>query len=243
MDRKKPLAVITGAGRGIGRACAELLQHDYTIVVLDLKGAEEAAKELGHGAIGITADITSEASCAEAALRVRELGGAEALVHCAGIFVGFGVPLADMAPASFETQMKVNVDGTFIVVHAFCPVLNANARVVLFSSRVARLGTTRMEIHDATNGHYSASKAAVNSLVKSFALELAPRGVRVNGVAPGPIATDMATGKERGIVEHVPLGRMGTPQEVAKCVRFLVSDDSSYVTGHVLDVNGGMSMF
>lgn len=243
MDKKRPLAVITGAGRGIGRACAELLQRDYTIVILDLKGAEEAAKDLGHGAIGITADITSEASCAEAALRVRELGGAEALVHCAGIFVGFGVPLAEMPPANFETQMKVNVDGTFLVLHAFCPVLNADARVVLFSSRVARLGTTRMEIHDATNGHYSASKAAVNSLVKSFALELAPRGIRVNGVAPGPIATDMAAGKEQGIVAHVPLGRMGTPQEVAKCVRFLVSEDSSFVTGHVLDVNGGMSMF
>lgn len=93
MDKKRPLAVITGAGRGIGCACAELLQPDYTIVVLDMKGAEEAARELGHGAIGITADITSEDSLAEAALRVRELGGAEALVHCAGIFVGFGVPL------------------------------------------------------------------------------------------------------------------------------------------------------
>lgn len=242
MSTPKPVAAITGGARGIGYACAELLAPQYDVIIMDINGAEEAAQKIGNGARGLALDITDNASCMAAARTAEGLGGVDALIHCAGIFAGFGVTLADMDPATFAKQMRVNVDGTFLVMHAFAPALKDASSVVLFSSRVARTGTTRMAISEPTNGHYCASKAAVNSLVKSFALELAPRGIRVNGVAPGPIATEMAHGKA-GIIEYVPLGRKGTPQEVAKCVHFLISDDSSFVTGQILDVNGGMSMF
>lgn len=242
MATQKPIAAITGAARGIGYACAELLAPHYDVAIMDIKGAEETAQKIGRGARALTLNITDEASCKSAAQAIKERGGADVLIHCAGIFAGFGVPLAEMDPATFKKQMNVNTDGTFLVMHAFIPVLKDSARVVLFSSRVGRTGTNRMSIAEPTNGHYCASKAAVNSMVKSYALELAPRGIRVNGVAPGPVATEMAHGSA-GIVEYVPLGRKATPEEIAKCVRFLISDDSSFVTGHILDVNGGMSMF
>lgn len=239
----KPIAVIIGGASGIGNACAQLLSEEYTVGIADIRGAEEAAAKLGNGAFGITLDITDAEACEAAAQKVREFGEVDVLVHCAGIFTARNDLLGDMKVADWDILMRVNLHGTFYAVRAFIPTLRDSARVVLISSRAGRCGSTRMDIHMPTSGHYCASKAAVNSLVKSFALELAPRGIRVNGVAPGPIQTPLTTpNSDSFILPYVPLGRRGTPAEIAKSVRFLCSEDSSFITGHMLEVNGGMSM-
>ena len=244
MDNQKPLAIITGGASGIGKACAQLLNEEYRIIIADMKGAKEAARELSPDAQGMEVDISDFKSCQSMAERIGEQGGVDVLVHCAGIMNGVGVTMEDLPVESWDKLLQVNLSGTYYIVKALTPYIHDHGRIVLISSRVGRTGTNRMDIHMTTCGHYCASKAGVNSITKSFALELAPRGIRVNAVAPGPIVTPLATPKsDEHILPFVPLGRRGTPLEIAKGVRFLCSDDSSYITGHILDINGGMNMF
>ena len=239
---EKKIAVITGGASGIGRACAELLSREYRVIVADIKDAESTASTL-EGARGIWVDVSDLASCEALAAEVGAMGGAEVLVHCAGIMNGRGMALDELPVDMWSQLMQVNFNGTFFMMRAFSPVLHDGGRVVFISSRVGRTGSNRMDIRMVTGGHYCAAKAGVNSLTKSFALELAPRGIRVNAVAPGPILTPIAQpGSDSVILPYIPLGRRGTPLEVAQGVRFLCSEESSYITGHVLDINGGMNM-
>lgn len=239
-----PIMVITGGASGIGAACAQLMAKDYKIVIADLKGAEESAASLGNENVGVEIDVSSPKSCLETVQYIREkVGLIDVLVHCAGILNGRGLRLDELSSEMWNQMMAVNLTGTFNVVQSFGAIMKNNGRIVLVSSRAGKTGAQRMDIKQPTGGHYCAAKAAVNSLVKSFAIEFAPRGIRVNGVAPGPVKTPMATaGADNLILPWVPLGRRADPEEIAKGIRFLTSDDSSFITGHMLDINGGMSM-
>ena len=239
-------ALITGGTTGIGRATAELFIQEGARVAItgqDAARVAEAAAALGHGTVGLRADASSAADMAEVARRLQaEFGQLDVVFANAGI--AHPRPLADVDDAHIDQQFGVNVKGVIYTVQKLLPVLRRPASIVLTASTVAELGTANMSV-------YAATKAAVRSLARSLSAELSPQGVRVNVVSPGPIETPIfgkmglpqaAVDEWAGSIQNkVPLGRFGQAAEVAKAVLFLASDDSSYMLGENLLVDGGMA--
>lgn len=232
-------ALVTGASRGIGRAIAVALHGAGARVIVhyhrNLGAAEAVAKELG-GARVVQADMGSMKSIDT---MVRGLNDAklDILINNAGIWGSTplgGTPLADL-----EAMLNVNVKGMFWLTQSLLPCLNDGARIVNLSSIAARLGTA------GGRSVYGATKAAVDAFTRNWALELAPRKILVNAVAPGYVETDMTTeffGDEKvrqRAVERSPLGRLGNADEVADTVLFLCSDAARWITGQSLNVSGG----
>jgi NAD(P)-dependent dehydrogenase (short-subunit alcohol dehydrogenase family) len=239
------IAVVTGAGsiRGIGRATCQLFaEHGAQVVALDLDGAaaEATARELGPPHLGFACDIINEDDCRRAGERAAELGGADALVHCAGI--AEPLSLDEMTKARYDRMIDVNLWGTIQIVKALAPKMSHKGRgaIVCLSSLAAQRGG------GFVGGlHYAAAKAGVLGFVRGLARELGPAGVRVNAVAPGLVDTDMtapfmAEDIRRGLAKQAPLGRLASAREVAGACLFLASDLAGYVTGTTLDVNGGL---
>ncbi|MGC1360798.1 MAG: 3-oxoacyl-[acyl-carrier-protein] reductase [Silvibacterium sp.] len=239
-------ALITGASQGIGRACAITLAKAGARVALaarnEAKLAEVAAEiKTGGGTAEVFAiDIASEESIkAGAKAVIGHFGSIEILVNNAGITKD--TLLLRMKRADWDDVITTNLTGTFLLTQALLsPMLKARwGRIVNISSVVGETG-------QAGQANYAASKAGLIGLTKSLARELASRGITANAVAPGYIETAMTAvldEKQRGaMLAHIPLGRAGTDQDIANAVRFLASDEAAYVTGHVLDVNGGMYM-
>jgi 3-oxoacyl-[acyl-carrier protein] reductase len=237
------VALVTGAGRGLGAATAERLAQDGWDVVVNyrhtVEGAETVAttvKAFGQRALVAKADVSRldevETMAREA---VAELGRIDAVVNNAGVYKRATLGDADMG--DWHEALDVNLTGSYHVVRACLPYLPDGARIVNFASI---LGATGNE-HGA---HYAAAKGGVIAMTKSLAKELAPRGILVNCVAPGAIATDMigedSPEQRRAREARIPLGRVGQPHEIAGVVSFLLGPDSSYVTGQVLHVNGGL---
>jgi NAD(P)-dependent dehydrogenase (short-subunit alcohol dehydrogenase family) len=239
-------ALITGGTTGIGRATAELfIQHGARVAITgqDERRVAEAAAALGPNAIGIRADVSVAADMDELARRLKAHFGQLDIV-----FANAGIakprPLAEIDAAHIDEQLGVNVKGVLYTVQKTLPLLRKPASVILTASTVAELGTAGMSV-------YAATKAAVRSLARSLSAELASQGVRVNVVSPGPIETpiygklglpDAAVQAWAGeIIAKVPLGRFGQAHEVAKAVLFLASDDSSYMLGENILVDGGMA--
>lgn len=245
--------IITGAARGIGLACAKRMANDgWSVVIgdLDLTTAQAAAKSLsGQGHSAYALDISDEESVA-AFFDAAEAGGAVAALVCnAGILIlrddGSRTPLMDMSAEEFRKSADVNLTGTFLTLREFMrrrsasPI--ADARIVTFASSAAQLGGYR------SSASYIASKSGVLGLTKAAAREAAPMGITVNAVAPGSIDAPMLRlslkeGDEAAAAALIPLGRLGLPDDVAGAVAFLCSADSAYVTGSVIDVNGGVRM-
>ncbi len=242
------IALVTGASRGIGRAIALRLAEEGCDVAINYNMSPEAAGEvvlaveaLERRAIAVHADVSSpeqvEAMAAEA---TRALGEVDILVNNAGIHQH--LKSWEMAPEDWQRVIDVNLTGSYLTSRLMGPRMADRGwgRIVNISSVVAMSGTD----HEA---HYAASKAGLHGLTKSLALELSPRGVTVNAVAPGWIRTDMtADATEEEMVEamrEVPLGRIGEPEEIASVVAYLASPDAAYVTGQVLHVNGGMGLY
>jgi len=239
-------ALITGGTTGIGRATAELFIQEGARVAITGQNAErvaEAAAALGHGTLGLRADASVAADMVEVARRLQaEFGGLDIVFANAGI--AHPRPLADVDEAHIDAQFDVNVKGVIYTVQKLLPVLRKPASIVLTASTVAELGTANMSV-------YAATKAAVRSLARSLSAELAPQGVRINVVSPGPIETPIfgKMGLPQAAVDEwassvqgkVPLGRFGQASEVAKAVLFLASDDSSYMLGENVLVDGGMA--
>lgn len=240
-------ALVTGASRGIGRAVALKLASEGAKVALNFAGNEAAANEvrqeieaMGGQAILVKADVADEAAVQDMVQKTADaFGRIDILVNNAGI-TRDGL-LARMKEEDWDAVLSTNLKGVFLTTKAVAKLMMKQraGRIVNMASVVGVSG-------NAGQANYSAAKAGVIGFTKTIARELASRGVTVNAVAPGFIATDMTSvlsdkAKEAALT-GIPLGRMGTPEDVAAAVLFLVSDQSSYITGQVLHVDGGMVM-
>jgi 3-oxoacyl-[acyl-carrier protein] reductase len=247
-DFKGKTALVTGASRGIGRAIAVALARGGAKLALNYAGNEAAAEEalrLVREAGSPEArlyrfDVADPAACNAAVESVlADLGGLDVLVNNAGIAVDQLV--MRLKDDDWNRQLQVNLTGTFNLIRAVTrPMMKARrGAIVNLTSVVGEMG-------NAGQAAYSAAKAGQIGLTKSVARELASRNIRVNAVAPGYIDTDMTAGLPEAaktkMMELIPLGRLGSAEDVANAVAFLASDQASYVTGEVLRVNGGMYM-
>ena len=246
MELEGKVAIVTGAAQGIGWAIAETLAlcgADVAVVDLDAGRALEAVAAIEqHGRRGLAvkanvAEWTDVKAMVEQV--VKDLGRVDILVNNAGI-TRDGL-LLRMKEEDWNLVLDVNLTGTFHGTKAVLPFLmkQRGGAIVNIASVVGVMG-------NAGQANYAASKAGVIGLTKAVAREYASRGVTVNAVAPGFIDTAMThalVGESRdALLKQIPLGRLGTPDDVAQAVRFLVSPAAAYITGHVLHVNGGMLM-
>jgi len=243
---KGKVAVITGGAspRGIGKATARLFaENGAKVAILDLdpQAAAAAAADLGEGHIGIACDVTRKDDCERAAKEVAERFGAiDVLVNNAGITQP--LRLMDIQPENFDAVTDVSLRGTLYMSQAVIPMMRSRKRgsIVCLSSVSAQRGGGIFG-----GPHYSAAKAGVLGLGKAMARELGPDNVRVNSVTPGLIETDITGGKltpemRTDVLKGIPLNRLGNAEDVAGAYLFLASDLSAYITGAVIDVNGGM---
>jgi 3-oxoacyl-[acyl-carrier protein] reductase len=238
------VALVTGAGGGIGRATvARLAAEGAAVVAGDLKDYEpvaNAVREAGGRCLGVELDVTSAAS-ARAAVEaaVAEFGGLHILVNNAGI--DQRGRLEELSEADWDRLLAVNLKGSFLCTQAAVRHLQVGGAIVNVASLAGRSSSPLQGCH------YSASKAGLLGLTRHLARELGPRRVRVNAVCPGPILTDMltrSTSTERiaELAAQVPIGRAGTPEDIAGVIAFLASDDAAYINGVSLDANGGIFM-
>ena len=239
-------AFITGASRGIGRACAlSLAQAGARVAVAarNLDQLEALAGEIrsaGHAAFAVPIDLGNSESIKEAiAKAARDFGPIAILVNNAGITKD-GLAMR-MKKDDWDTVIATNLTGAFLAIQQVLPGMMRErwGRIINISSVVGEMG-------NPGQANYVASKAGLIGLTKSIAQEMGSRNITVNAVAPGFVETDMTQGLSKELKDkmlaNIPLKRMGRPEDVAAAVRFLASEQASYITGHVLDVNGGIYM-
>ena len=243
-DNSNKVAIVTGASRGIGAAIAERLAKDGFTVVINYSGdaapAEALAREIedkGGRALTAKADV-SDAEAVRQMFDAAEaaFGGVDVLVNNAGIMALSS--LAESTDALFDRQIAINLKGTFNTLREAAKRLRDGGRIVNFSTSVVGL---KLENY----GVYAATKAAVETLTAILSKELRGRSITVNAVAPGPTATDLfLNGKSDELIARMakmnPLERLGTPEDVASAVAFLVGPDGSWINGQMLRANGGM---
>lgn len=236
------VVMLTGAAGGIGSAVARRLhQAGATLVLLDrqLDAMRTLLKELGTGARAVAAEVTVKAEIEQAFDDAeKNVGACDVLVHCAGI--GVERDFLETSTDEWRRLVDVNLTGTFICCQAAVRRMTASGR----PGSIVTIASTAGELGSARRAAYGASKAGVINLTQSIAVELAGRGIRANVVSPGPIETALvksmhSASARAAFTSRVPMGRYGTPEEVAEAVLFLASDASGFVNGHVLHVDGG----
>jgi 3-oxoacyl-[acyl-carrier protein] reductase len=240
------IALVTGASQGIGRACAIALAAQGATVALAARGLDKLAAvaaeitAAGGTARAYALDVSSEDSIKSTAKTIlADLGAVHILVNNAGITKD-GLALR-MKLTDFEDVLRTNLTGAFLLTQAvISSMMKARwGRVINITSVVGETGA-------AGQANYAASKAGMIGLTKSLAREFASRNITVNAIAPGFIQTAMTDAltddQKSGILAHIPLARYGTDADIAAAVAFLAGDGAGYITGHTLDVNGGMRM-
>ncbi len=247
MRLKNKVAIVTGGGRGIGLAIALAFARegahvaicDVNASLLDTARAEIEA--LGGRGLALRADVADKAQVSRMVGDVlRELGTIDILVNNAGIYEV--LPIEEITEEQWERTLAVNLKGVFLCSQAVMGHMKRqrSGRIVNMASVAGKTGG------QLAGAHYSASKAGVMCFTKSLAREVAPYGITVNAVAPGRIDTPMiriASDEENEALRAAtPLGRLGKPEDVARAVVFLASDEASFITGEILDVNGGLLM-
>jgi 3-oxoacyl-[acyl-carrier protein] reductase len=237
-------AFITGASRGIGRACAVALADAgarVAVAARSLDQLESLAVELrSKGREAFAIDMSSADSIKEAlAKTAKDFGPISILVNNAGITKD-GLAMR-MKKDDWDSVLAVNLTGAFLAIQQVLPAMMRErwGRIINISSVVGEMG-------NPGQANYVASKAGLIGLTKAIAQEMGSRSITVNAVAPGFVETAMTEGLAQelkdSMLSHIPLRRIGTPEDVAAAVRFLASEEAGYITGHVLDVNGGLHM-
>lgn len=238
-------ALVTGGSRGIGAATALLLARAGADVCIGYRDRADAAdavvrriQELGRRALAIAGDLAQRDACDRLLDdTVRHLDGLDIFVGNAGIWPSDPVPVETLSDERWSRTMSENMDGMFFSSRAAARTLERGGRIVLVASTAGQRG-------EAFHADYAASKGAMISFVKSFAVELAPRDITVNAVAPGWVDTDMVqsaleAGGRDTIAAGIPLGRMASADDIAGPIAFLCSALARHITGEIVNVNGG----
>lgn len=245
MNLKNKVAIVTGAGRGIGRGIAlKLAAAGASVVTTDLSlvdcvSAAAEIKDKGGRALALTCDVSDGAAVAKMiADTMTEFNQIDILVNNAGIFPF--KPFLEMNEADWDKVMDVNLKGTFLCSQAAAKKMSTGGKIVSISSIAAYVGFSGLT-------HYCASKGGIVAMTRALALELATKKINVNSVAPGAIETPglsmgMTPELKKQTETMIPWKRMGLPEDIAKAVAFLVSDQADYITGQTLIVDGGYTL-
>jgi 3-oxoacyl-[acyl-carrier protein] reductase len=238
-DLTKRVALVTGGSRGIGRAVALALAEAGADVVVNYRvqadlavAVAEAAQAFGRRAITVAADVSQSADVARMVGAIHaKLGGIDILVNNAGIAIARGIE--DLTEADFDETLAVNLKSVFLSTQAVIPEMRARrwGRIVNISSGAARGA-------GAIGVHYNASKAGIEGLTRGYAARLVKEGITVNAVAPSLIETDMIGPGKDELAQRIPLGRLGTADEVAQAVVLVIGN--AYMTGQTIQLNGGL---
>ena len=245
MQFKDRVAIVTGSGQGIGQATAlRLAREGAMVVVADLNAdtARQTVQEIaatGGRAIDLVADVTRYMDAnAMVEKAVKTFGSLDILVNNAGFYPSAFI--VDIEEAEWDFVLAVNLKGTFL-----CSQAAAKQMIKQQHGVIINVASVDAKMRTTGNAHYAAAKAGVISFTRTLASEMAPHNIRVNAVSPGWIATETLKAKSERwhqAIEEIPVGRLGTSEDVAEAILFLASDVAGYITGEVLDVNGGMVM-
>ena len=238
-------AVVTGAGNGIGRGVAKRLAAEGARVAamdIDSDGLKVTANEIGSACLPVALDITDEDSLKRAFGEVESAFGALHVLH-ANAGISARTRASDCSREAWDAVIGVNLTGTYRTLQTFLPIMQASEghRAMIATASVQALRGTAWTVA------YDASKAGVTGMVRACAHEFAAYGITVNAIAPGPIDTQMlgigdSDQRRARLAERVPLRRLGQPENIAGAVMFFATEDSAFVTGHVLPVDGGLIM-
>lgn len=243
INLKNKVAIVTGAGKGIGKGIAQALAKEgCNVVVSDINenDCQVVSKELsGQGikSIGIKCDVSNAAEVENLFAKTgKEFGKVDILVNNAGVYPF--VPFEQMKESDWDKVIDVNLKSIFLCSKEVLKFMPQGGRIINVSSIAAFVGFAGLV-------HYCASKGGINAMIRALALELAPKKITVNAVAPGAINTPGASSPEevkKQTISAIPLARMGEPEDIANAVVFLASDESNYITGQTLIVDGGWTL-
>ena len=238
------IGIVTGAGSGIGEAIAKkLAQEGCNLVATDINETSlnrvvNEIRSSGYKAIGVKADVASKVEVELlVSTTIQKYGKIDLLVNNAGIYPAS--PVTELKEEEWNRVIDVNLKGVFL-----CSQEVIKYMIKQKSGAIVNIGSVDGKEPPGGNAHYSAAKAGVMNLTKTFALELAKYGIRVNSVSPGWVATPnvLANDRWKMIINKIPLGRLAKTEEIANGVLFLLTDYASYITGEILDINGGLMM-
>lgn len=246
MKLKNKIAVITGGNSGIGLATAKLFHQEGAKVIITGRRkqiVENAAKEIGEGAIGFASDTSSLTDINLLYAQVQELYGRIDVLYLNAGIAKFE-PMEIVTEERFDELSNTNFKGLFFNVQKALPLMESGASVIITTSAAAQIGSPNMSV-------YGATKAAARSLARTLSGDLLPKGIRVNGISPGPIDTPIMEKvgiplegleeEKAGFAAQNPMKRIGTAEEIAKAALFLASDDSSFIAGVDLAIDGGLT--